>query len=150
MVTMMKPKRDKSYVSQILRVIGLVAWIIPIIGAPISIIGLIFGIKSYSGKNRSYAVAGIVLCIIGLLATIINGSIGAYKGATGQLWDSTPALEEVVFYTKIDKEPNPIDDRGTFLTGHQFYAVLHTKSSFKTTQINVTIFKTRREFGKLF
>jgi hypothetical protein len=31
------------------------------------------------------ATAGIVLCIIGLIATTGNAAIGAYLGATGQL-----------------------------------------------------------------
>lgn len=65
-------------------IIGLIAWFIPIIGAPITIIGLIFGIKGLKSLKRGVAIAGIVLSTIGLLATIVNASIGAYQGVTGQ------------------------------------------------------------------
>lgn len=75
----------KAVASLVLGIIGLIAWIIPIIGAPINIVGLVMGIKNRTGKNKGLAIAGIVLCIIGLIATIVNGAIGAYKGATGQL-----------------------------------------------------------------
>jgi len=47
--------------------------------------GLVLGIKSLSGPPDGMAVAGIVLCIIGLVATTANAAIGAYLGATGQL-----------------------------------------------------------------
>lgn len=68
----------------VLGIVGLVAWIIPLVGAPVTIIGLIFSIKGLRSLKRSMAIAGIVLSTIGLIATIINASIGAYQGATGQ------------------------------------------------------------------
>ena len=36
--------------------------------------------------GKGMAIAGIVLCIISLVATIVNSAIGAYMGATGQLF----------------------------------------------------------------
>jgi hypothetical protein len=47
--------------------------------------GLVLGIKSLQGPRKGVATAGIVLCIIGLVASIANAAIGAYLGATGQL-----------------------------------------------------------------
>ncbi len=69
----------KATTSLILGYIGLLAWIIPLFGLPITITGLVMGIK---GNSK----AGTILCIIGLVLTIINSAIGAYKGATGQLF----------------------------------------------------------------
>ncbi|MBI2042479.1 MAG: DUF4190 domain-containing protein [Candidatus Nealsonbacteria bacterium] len=77
-------KNGKATTGLVLGIIGLIAWFIPIIGAPITIIGLIFSIKGLKSLKRGVAITGIVLCSIGLLATIINASIGAYMGATGQ------------------------------------------------------------------
>jgi len=75
---------NKATISLILGIIGMIFWIIPIIGLPVQIIGLIKGIKSMKSEKRSRAIAGITLCIIGIVLSIINASIGAYMGVTGQ------------------------------------------------------------------
>lgn len=80
-----KPKKDRALASLILGIIGILAWIFPLVGFPVTIIGLVFGINSLKGKRRGMAITGIILCAIFLLATSINSIIGAYKGATGQL-----------------------------------------------------------------
>jgi hypothetical protein len=77
-------KNGKATTGLVLGIIGLGAWFIPIIGAPITIIGLIFSIKGLKSLKRGVATVGIVLCFIGLFLTIVNASIGAYLGATGQ------------------------------------------------------------------
>jgi len=77
-------KNGKATTGLVMGIIGLIAWFIPIIGAPITIIGLIFGIKGLKSLKRGVAITGIVLCSIGLLATIVNASMGAYHGVTGQ------------------------------------------------------------------
>ena len=74
----------KAVASMILGIAGLVAWFIPLIGLPITVIGLTLGIISLKSNNRGMATAGIIMSILGLVLTIINGSIGAYLGATGQ------------------------------------------------------------------
>ncbi len=75
----------KAIASLCLGLFGLVAWFLPIIGFPVTITGLVLGIKSLKGMRKGMATAGIVLCIIGLVATTANAAIGAYLGATGQL-----------------------------------------------------------------
>ncbi len=75
---------SKATKSLILGIIGMVAWFIPIIGFPIQIVGLVFGIKSLHSTKSGRATAGIVLCVIGLVFSTINAGIGAYLGATGQ------------------------------------------------------------------
>ena len=68
----------------ILGIVGLAAWLIPLIGLPITVIGLTLGIIALKSSNRGMAIAGIIMSTLGLVLTIINGSIGAYLGATGQ------------------------------------------------------------------
>jgi hypothetical protein len=75
----------KAIASLCLGLFGLIAWILPIIGLPTTITGLVLGMKTVNGARRGMATAGIVLCIIGLVASIANAAIGAYLGATGQL-----------------------------------------------------------------
>lgn len=70
--------------SLILGIMGLIAWFIPLFGAPITIAGLTLGIIGLKSTKREVAIAAIVLSSIGLLLTIVNASVGAYMGATGQ------------------------------------------------------------------
>lgn len=77
-------KNGKATTGLVLGIIGLMAWVLPIVGLPVTIVGLIFGIKGLKSLKRTVAVVAIVLSIIGLVASIINMSIGAYQGATGQ------------------------------------------------------------------
>ncbi|MCG5547507.1 DUF4190 domain-containing protein, partial [Halorhodospira halochloris] len=74
----------KAIASLVLGIVGLFAWLLPIAGLPVTIVGLVLGIKDINSSNRGMAIAGIVLCIIGLVASIINASIGFYMGSTGQ------------------------------------------------------------------
>lgn len=69
-----------------LGIFSLLAWLYPICGFPISVIGLILGITSTSSSKRSLAIAGIVMSAIGLILTVANAAIGAYLGYTGQLY----------------------------------------------------------------
>lgn len=56
----------------------------PLFGLPITIVGLVLGIKAWNSSKHTLAVVGVVLCIIGLVLSIISASIGAYTGVTGQ------------------------------------------------------------------
>ena len=75
----------KAVASLVLGLIGMLAWLFPLLGLPVNIVGLVLGIQSLRTSRRSLAIAGLVLCIIGLTLTVINSAIGAYLGATGQL-----------------------------------------------------------------
>jgi len=70
----------------VLGVINLCAWFIPICGFPLTVIGIVLGYLGRNSAQRTLAIIGIVLCSIGLLLTIGNALIGAYMGATGQLF----------------------------------------------------------------
>jgi uncharacterized membrane protein len=75
-----------EFASLVLGILGVFAWIFPLAGFPITITGLILGILGQKKENKNVAIAGMILCIITLVATIINSAIGAYLGATGQLF----------------------------------------------------------------
>ena len=77
---------EVAIASLVLGIIGAFAWLIPVVGFPVTIVGLILGIKGINSPNRGISIAGLVLNIIFLVATIINSAIGAYLGATGQLF----------------------------------------------------------------
>lgn len=78
-------KNGAATAGLVLGIISLLAWVIPLFGAPISIIGIVQSTKGLKSENRGGAISGLVLSIIGIVATIVNASIGAYIGATGNL-----------------------------------------------------------------
>jgi len=67
-----------------LGIFGLVAWLIPILGLPVSIVGLVFGVKALKRAKIGLAVAGIVLCSLGIGLSAFNAGLGVYLNATGQ------------------------------------------------------------------
>ena len=75
--------------SLFLGLIGLLAWTIPLFGFPVTIIGLILGLLGQKRRKRGIALAGMILSIICLVATIVNASLGTYHMVTGKpplLW----------------------------------------------------------------
>jgi len=68
----------------VLGIVTMLLWIIPIIGIPLSIWGLVSSIKAKGKGAQGRATTGMVLCIIALVLGICNAAIGAYMGATGQ------------------------------------------------------------------
>jgi hypothetical protein len=82
-------KRDHQACAMFSLVLGLVslfAWLLPVCGLPISTAGLVLGIAGKESPRRTMATAGIVTCLIGLVAGFINAAIGVYSGFTGQLF----------------------------------------------------------------
>lgn len=88
-------KRGMSIASMVLGIIGIFAWIIPIVGFPITIVGLILGILGRKKGGKVFATTGIILCIITLVLTIANSAIGAYQGYIGQNKFLNSITEEV-------------------------------------------------------
>jgi hypothetical protein len=74
----------KATASLVLGIIGMIGWCLPIIGLPVTITGLVLGCKGLNSTNRSSALAGVILCTIGLILSVGNAAVGAYLGATGQ------------------------------------------------------------------
>ena len=126
-----------SIISLIIGITSLISWVIPILGASITIIGLILGVKGHKSNKKNLATAGIILCIIGLISAVANASIGTYRGATGELFTSPVG---VVFCKNVDADSNAINASTTFSTG-DVYVRLKTSSVFNTTKLIVTIYK---------
>ena len=80
-----KDKRGAAIASLVLGINSLWAWLLPIAGFPVAILGLLMGIVGRKSAMKKLAMAGLILSIIGLVATIVNSAIGAYQGATSQL-----------------------------------------------------------------
>jgi hypothetical protein len=65
-----QPGSWKSVTSFVLGMIGLGAWFFPILGIPLTVTGLVLGILGVTGNTkRGTAIAGVILCGIGLLLT---------------------------------------------------------------------------------
>lgn len=71
-------KADKNaLVGFILGLVSIIAWLLPFIGYPVCICGIIFsakGLKSTNSKGK--AIAGLVLSIVFLMFTLMNSLIG--------------------------------------------------------------------------
>jgi hypothetical protein len=82
---MQESGRTEAIVSLVLGILSLIAWCIPICGAPVTIAGIVLGVRGLRATSaRAMAITGIVLSSLGLVATLINAAVGAYLGATGQ------------------------------------------------------------------
>lgn len=78
-------KKGMSIASMVLGICGFVAWCLPLIGYPVTIVGLILGITGMKKGGKGMAIAGIVMCAITLALTLCNSFLGAYLGAIGEL-----------------------------------------------------------------
>lgn len=78
------PGGGKAIASLVLGIVGLVAWYLPVIGYPVTIVGLVMGVMGMKSSRRGMAIAGVVLSALGLLITIINSALGVYMALTGQ------------------------------------------------------------------
>jgi hypothetical protein len=78
-------RTGRATASLVLGIVGLIAWLIPLIGFPVTITGLVMGFQGQHSSKKAVATAGIVLSIIALVLTVINSAVGAYLGATGHL-----------------------------------------------------------------
>ncbi|MCX8024452.1 MAG: DUF4190 domain-containing protein [Thermanaerothrix sp.] len=62
--------------SLVLGFITLIAWCLPICGAPLAIAGIITGILGLNSTNRSMAIAGLIIASLGLILSIVNSIVG--------------------------------------------------------------------------
>jgi RNA polymerase subunit RPABC4/transcription elongation factor Spt4 len=76
-----KDKKGFAITSLVLGIVGCIAWLLPLLGYPVTILGLIMGVVGYKSSKKGMALAGIILSIIGFIATIINSVVGATMGA---------------------------------------------------------------------
>lgn len=72
--------------SFVLGIIGLIAWLIPLFGLPITIVGLCLGASAMSQDETGTAKKGKVMCIIGLVLTVVNMFGGAILAVSGRMF----------------------------------------------------------------
>lgn len=70
---------DTSLAPLILGIVSLVAWLIPIIGLPVSIFGVVLSAK----RNRNGC---LTMSIIGVVLSLLNAIVGAVLGSQGKLF----------------------------------------------------------------
>lgn len=63
--------------SMVLGIVGFIAWCIPLLGYPVTIVGLILGIVAITRQKSGMAIAGVIMCSITLLLTLANSILGA-------------------------------------------------------------------------
>ena len=75
----MAPQEHKgqSIASMVLGICGFIAWLLPLFGYPVTIVGLIMGISGIKKGGKGMAIAGIICSSICLLPTIGNSVLGA-------------------------------------------------------------------------
>ncbi len=70
-------RNTAAIVALILGLVGIVAWLLPFLGYPVTIIAIVFGVKGRKMmENRGMATAGFVLGIVFLVLTLINSIAG--------------------------------------------------------------------------
>jgi hypothetical protein len=63
----------------VLGIIGMLAWLLPIVGLPTAIVGIILAARGRNAlSGRTMATVGLVLSIIALAFALINAAAGAY------------------------------------------------------------------------
>lgn len=72
-----KKKETKAMVGFILGLCSIIAWLLPLIGYPVTIAGIVFSAMGMHSNNKGKAIAGLVLSIIFLIVTLINSILGA-------------------------------------------------------------------------
>ncbi len=66
----------KATAGLVLGIIGMIAWLIPLFGYPVNIVGIILSAIGRKSENKSKATVGLVLSIIGLVLTLGNSIAG--------------------------------------------------------------------------
>lgn len=78
-----KNYRRQAMASLILGIIGLIAWILPLVGVPIAVLGLFLGINVKKHEKLLMAQRGILFCSLSLIFSILNSAVGAYLTMKG-------------------------------------------------------------------
>ena len=69
----------------ILGLCSIIAWLLPLVGYPVTICGIVYSIKGLESKtNNGKAIAGLILSIIFLILTLTNSILGVIFQLRGQ------------------------------------------------------------------
>lgn len=70
--------RGQATAALVLGLVGLIAWLIPCVGLPVTVVGIIMGVKGSRSSARGMARAGLILSIVSAALTVVNAAAGAY------------------------------------------------------------------------
>ena len=73
----MNKQNNKAIAGLVLGITSLLAWLLPLLGYPVSI-GIIMGALGKKSEKKNIAIVGLVLSIIGLVLTLGNSAYGVY------------------------------------------------------------------------
>lgn len=76
-------KKGQSIASLVLGICGFIAWIIPLFGYPVTIVGIVMGALGMKKGGKGMAIAGIICSSIALILTILNSVAGAMLALNG-------------------------------------------------------------------
>lgn len=79
------PRRGFAIASMVLGIVGFIAWCLPLVGYPVTIVGLVLGIMALVKGKNGMAIAGVIMCSITLLLTLVNSFLGAIIGLSEAL-----------------------------------------------------------------
>lgn len=74
----MNKQNNKAIAGLVLGITSLLAWLLPLLGYPVSIVGIIMGALGKKSEKENIAIVGLVLSIIGLVLTLGNSACGVY------------------------------------------------------------------------
>lgn len=80
---MAPPKPTKISISVWLGLATLIAWFVPLIGLPLSLISIGKGLNDLFNRTHTLVRTGIYISLIGLMASVANSAIGFYMGYRG-------------------------------------------------------------------
>lgn len=60
-------EKGMSIASMVLGIVGFIAWCLPIAGYPVTIVGIVLGVKGMKKGGKGMAIAGIIMCTITLV-----------------------------------------------------------------------------------
>jgi hypothetical protein len=64
-------KKKFAIAGFVLGLVGLVAWLVPILGLADGIVGIIMSVKGLKSEKRTFALIGLILSIVGIVASIV-------------------------------------------------------------------------------
>ncbi len=101
--------------SLVLGICSLVAWLLPVVGYPVSILGLVFGIAGRHRRPGGLGTAGIICSSIGLAVTLLNSGVGAYQ-FLNESRPNNPSNNSAV----VSTSPSPIGLTSFVVVGTQW------------------------------
>lgn len=79
------PGTGKAIASMVLGICSCVFWCLPILGLPVSIVGLALGASNKNPAAAGQAKAGVITSIIGLVLSIGNAIVGVIMAVGGKM-----------------------------------------------------------------